>query len=385
MDWVSVLEQVYAPCPDEGAWTSRMLPLVQQILPDGGVTGVTLVAHDAGCTSARMLASVATNELCARDAEAMLATVSPGTIRAGYYPASVVTSMSSILPRLSEVERARMRAYLARYGARDSIGLVLHPEPGIVCVLFTGFAEDHLPTPAERQQLTRFTMHCETSLRLLFRPTVLRAVVAPDGRILHRTPGAPGHDELRAHVQVLERTRTRQGREDPQALELWTALLEGRASVVERFDGGKRLYHVLDNPPSTQPLRALSRREIGVLSLATRGLSTKMVGYTLGISPATVSNALGNIARKIGLGTRLELVRIGAMLVRDPRAGFAETALTEAERDVLELLLQGLSNREIASLRGRSVRTIANQVATLLRKTGAPSRRALATNVTRET
>ncbi len=76
-----------------------------------------------------------------------------------------------------------------------------------------------------------------------------------------------------------------------------------------------------------------------------------------------------------------ELVRVAAMLTRDPRARFSETTLTTAERDVLGLLRQGLTNREIARIRCRSVRTIANQVAALLQKTGAANRRALAVNI----
>jgi DNA-binding CsgD family transcriptional regulator len=48
--------------------------------------------------------------------------------------------------------------------------------------------------------------------------------------------------------------------------------------------------------------------------------------------------------------------------------------LTEAERDVAESLLAGRSNAEIARLRGTSVRTVANQVASLLRKAGVSSR-----------
>lgn len=48
--------------------------------------------------------------------------------------------------------------------------------------------------------------------------------------------------------------------------------------------------------------------------------------------------------------------------------------LTRAERDVLARIVRGESNRAIASARKTSVRTIANQVASLLRKTGATSR-----------
>ena len=49
-------------------------------------------------------------------------------------------------------------------------------------------------------------------------------------------------------------------------------------------------------------------------------------------------------------------------------------SLTEAERDVLERIVAGASNAEIARARQASIRTVANQVAGLLRKLGAASR-----------
>lgn len=52
--------------------------------------------------------------------------------------------------------------------------------------------------------------------------------------------------------------------------------------------------------------------------------------------------------------------------------------LSAAEADVLELLLAGGSNREIAQARGTCERTVANQVASLFRKLGVGSRSELA-------
>ncbi len=49
-------------------------------------------------------------------------------------------------------------------------------------------------------------------------------------------------------------------------------------------------------------------------------------------------------------------------------------ALTSAESAVLDHLLQGASNADIARARGASPRTVANQVASLLRKLGVASR-----------
>lgn len=52
--------------------------------------------------------------------------------------------------------------------------------------------------------------------------------------------------------------------------------------------------------------------------------------------------------------------------------------LTTAERAVMALLLEGQSNAAIARRRGRAVRTIANQVASIFRKYGVGSRAELA-------
>ncbi|HEY1693815.1 MAG TPA: helix-turn-helix transcriptional regulator [Polyangiaceae bacterium] len=54
--------------------------------------------------------------------------------------------------------------------------------------------------------------------------------------------------------------------------------------------------------------------------------------------------------------------------------GPAPSALTSAERAVAQGIVRGLSNAEIARARGTSVRTVANQVASLMRRLSAQSR-----------
>jgi DNA-binding CsgD family transcriptional regulator len=61
-----------------------------------------------------------------------------------------------------------------------------------------------------------------------------------------------------------------------------------------------------------------------------------------------------------------------------PAASPALAPLSAAEADVLELILAGGSNREIAGARCTSERTVANQVASLFRKLGVSSRSELA-------
>lgn len=60
-----------------------------------------------------------------------------------------------------------------------------------------------------------------------------------------------------------------------------------------------------------------------------------------------------------------------------------EEALTPAERRVADAVLRGASNQEIAQATGRSVRTIANQLAAIYRKLGVGSRAGLAARLHR--
>jgi DNA-binding CsgD family transcriptional regulator len=48
--------------------------------------------------------------------------------------------------------------------------------------------------------------------------------------------------------------------------------------------------------------------------------------------------------------------------------------LTPAEREVVELVLAGSSNQQIADARGASYRTVANQLASIFKKVGVSSR-----------
>lgn len=63
-----------------------------------------------------------------------------------------------------------------------------------------------------------------------------------------------------------------------------------------------------------------------------------------------------------------------ALLRYDERPGPCDSALTGAEREVLQLALQGLSNDQIATARNTRPRTVANQIASLFRKLNVSSR-----------
>jgi DNA-binding CsgD family transcriptional regulator len=383
MDFVGVLEAAYATAPDDEAWARRVVDSARAFFVPSRFVGMNMIEHAPDCSSARI--TLAAGDLMERLAghvqDDPARAFGVDVLHTMYYPPRPVWTfkeMLSALPR--EAADGIFRTLQPKNAAirvRDALGMFCHPEPG-VAACFYGLEENTVHASVHRRTLlTQVALHIETALRLRRRPSSLLAVLAPDGRILHAEDGAPEHALLTRAVGRLEEARRRATRRQAGALDLWEALVCGQASLVEREDAGRRCYFVVENAPVRQPLRMLTDGEHDVVSYAARGLTSKLVAYALGLSASTVSARLASAARKIGLATRLELVRIAAMLTCDPRARFEQLALTTSERDVLALLAQGLSNEQIAQRRGRSIRTIANQVASLLAKTGAASRRAL--------
>ena len=71
-------------------------------------------------------------------------------------------------------------------------------------------------------------------------------------------------------------------------------------------------------------------------------------------------------------GEEYAVVRLSSLVELLPEG------LTEAERDIVDRVLEGHSNAEIARARGTSARTVANQLAGVFRKLGVQSRSELA-------
>ncbi len=246
-----------------------------------------------------------------------------------------------------------------------------------------------VPYPIERLRLAardhrllvQVALHLEAGLRLRLEPAATLGLLSPDGRLLHaeqELKEASNQVALSDHVKSVERLRLREHRGLESAASAWSALVSGTWGIVERVESdGKRLYSVIDTR-ATQRLRQLSRLETQVVELSARGLSGKAVAYALGVTTPAVSQALLSAALKLGVHSRTEVVALAARLLGTPRDSERHAELTPAEREVLALVRMGYTNADIARGRQRSERTVANQVAALLHKLEAPSRRALA-------
>jgi DNA-binding CsgD family transcriptional regulator len=149
--------------------------------------------------------------------------------------------------------------------------------------------------------------------------------------------------------------------------EAWNAIAEGTLAVVVT----ERAYLFFDGDGG----KALTAMERAAVDAAARAFSGKEIAYALGVAASTVSSALGSAAAKLDLESSADLPRLVRALVIEPLGDC--DAFSEVEREVADALLAGKSNSEIACARGRSIHTIAKQVASILRKTGSPSRHVL--------
>lgn len=265
-------------------------------------------------------------------------------------------------------------------GCRDSLGIVALAGDTSLAI--------GAPSPStiklnarDRWLLTQVALHLETGLRLRVLPGPEVARVTPDGTFLSLHEPAlasAARAGVTRHVVGVERGRSRRQRSGFEAVDAWTALVAGRWVLVEQEGRGTPRHYALFEAGRGHALRALSQQEARVAELSARGLPGKSIAYAVGVAPATVSKLLASAAIKLGLSNRTRVARVVGALLGVGLEVEKAAPLSPAEREVLDLVRLGWSNARIAVSRERSERTVANQVAALLRKLQAPSRRALA-------
>lgn len=379
-DWLAVLDAVYAPHDDEAIWISDLLDAFKPVFTCSDGVGLVAIEHDPDCRNVRVVANAPPvgSTLGSRDDLEALGAFSRRAVRTIFYPPIMTTSHSELEGLLDSTSRHMLAGWRKRWGLEDVVGLVTNPEPGVSAVLYSAVPRGTALARDERRRLTQIALHFESAFRLRRNPRVASGILQLSSAARLERAASEHAQALFAEMKNIEAAhRTKRHSAGVDTLGLWQALVAGRFSLVPRHVNGRREYVVLENAPRAQKLRALTPREIEVLASASRGIPGKLVAYGLGLSGPTISSALRSCAMKLGVASRMELLRVAAVLTRDPRMEASDETLTAAESDVLQLLREGLSNEQIARARSRSVRTIANQVASLLRKTQSSSRRAL--------
>jgi DNA-binding CsgD family transcriptional regulator len=141
------------------------------------------------------------------------------------------------------------------------------------------------------------------------------AILRPDGRVDHAVGVAREHGARRSlelAAARVDRARGRLRRVDPEAaVEEWRALVAGRWSLIDHFDSDGKRY-LFARPNELRPRtfdEQLSAREREVVALAALGHSNKLIAYEIGLKASTVSGYLTSACSKLGITSRVELVR----------------------------------------------------------------------------
>jgi DNA-binding CsgD family transcriptional regulator len=171
-------------------------------------------------------------------------------------------------------------------------------------------------------------------------------VLPPSGSIAHaevRAQGQDARESLRRAAKAIDRARSKASSND-EALDLWQGLVAGRWSLVDRFDTDGRRYPVAHkNDPQVTDPRALSLRERQVLAYVAMGYSLKLIAYSLGVSPSSVTVKRQSAMRKLGLQTHADVVRLSLRRLRmaEGEAGHQHTSLSfpASRRACLRLLM----------------------------------------------
>jgi DNA-binding CsgD family transcriptional regulator len=293
-----------------------------------------------------------------------------------------------------------MAPFLPALIGADHCGLTGPDGAGLELVIVAPRKEIGVVRPFDHHLARRVLPHFAVALRLRRSLTGLaldsdcaEAVFDPEGRCVNAQGMAEPVDArelLRAAIVEIERRRRPSTQETSEPRD---ALLAGRWSLVDRFEkDGRRYVVAYRNPPGVLDPRRLSPAERDVAARIAQGTSQSAVAAELGISPSTVASIANSVMKKLGLRSTRELplfwrdaAGYPVALGRGDLVGLCSAGvppapgLTPAEREVLAGVIEGRSNRDIAEQRGASLRTVANQVAALLKKYRASSRVDLST------
>jgi DNA-binding CsgD family transcriptional regulator len=328
-DWIRIIETAYDLVDDEEKWLKGVAQAARPALDRGlGVVGYFFDASGDRLKTFGYLGAGADREQVefARRTHDVPAWQSPELLRVTYRSGA---ALHYSFEMGSKWER-QLFAGTPQPNPRSPIHRVLilnASDPSHKgCTLGAADPDPSLNVMKRRPQWAGVAAHIAAGLRLRRRLAKLadpsshaEAILSPSGAVLHAEAAAvprTAREALRDAAVAIDKARGRLRRADPDsALQMWRALTDGRWSLIDRFDrDGRRFMVAHRNDATTRRLRALSAREHQVASYAAMAHSNKLIAYELGLSMGTVSSHLRAALAKLGLRSRVELVRLGTNL-----------------------------------------------------------------------
>jgi DNA-binding CsgD family transcriptional regulator len=312
LDPIGVIEACYRPVRGDREWLEGVLAALE---PVSHGYGLYAVAYDR-IRQAVSLEAAWRPHAWIEEAGRATVEAAPATFRALYAPSPPVDLAFRRLRRAGMTDSsAATIGRVQRNGVGDTLGIFTGEPDGRGLLVGIPQRAGSRPSPRVVHQLSCIAAHLTSARRLreLTAAESGEAVLDPSGRIQHATGAATLRDARHAltlAVRDREHARGRLRKADPiAAAEIWKGLVDGRWSLVETIESdGRRLVLARRNDPSVPDPKALRPAERTVAAYAALGHSNKYIAYLLGLQPSTVATHLKSAQRKLGLGSRRELI-----------------------------------------------------------------------------
>ncbi len=426
-DAISVIETAYRTDLDDAAWLQAVLEASRSELDSGfGIFGFYLDAQDLSAIrvhaptivggpagSDSVLSEISCALQLGVDEQRALGILGPRESAEAIYARShAIVTATEIAGAAAWSSNPAVTRWLQPFGIVDLLAIKTVDLDRRGFLIGAPTSRVAPPAPRTCALWARLVSHVSSAYRL--RRTLANgsparsvmegadAILEADGRVVDARGAAAtldGRDALRAMAIAMDRARSSLRKSDEEeAISLWTALVDGRWTLLEHFDrDGRRYFVARRNEPQVHEVLALGPRERQIVAYAARGHSVKLIAYELGLSSPTISEHLTSAMAKLGVANRGELSRVFATASDVTERGLAPIGvedvavtgadvvrsgdarvLTDTERAIVTLVLDGATNAAIATHRGTSVRTVANQVARVFKKLRVGSRAELA-------
>lgn len=320
-DLLQVIEAAHQLDGSPTRWLQELTNAVGPLLDEGyGAYGVTIDASGPHGMRVGKVVTYRGSPVFVRAIQLTNAALSKEDVKATYLgtPAIVTATERVGVARWNALARPHSPSEIV-----DCAAVIAADARGVGCMINVPMARLHRYPPRVRRVWARVSAHVVAMQRL--RRGLARlgarqraegeAVLSSDGKVRHAEGPARSRSAralLRAPALDRERARSRLRRDSPEeAVELWRALVDGRWSIVDRFNrDGRRFLIAHENELETASQLSLTTRERQVVTCVAMGHSNKLVAYELGLSVGAVSSYLRLAMRKLGLSSRLDLARL---------------------------------------------------------------------------
>lgn len=311
-DLIGVVEAVYRPESSHQAWLQGLAQAIRPLLDDGLGTAAWSIRWSDDQVTPQFFA---TEGMALALRESMLiatAAETPEMIRDCH--AAPVSTLRRQMG--AHYDSSPSRAFTEPHGMRDMLAVVALNANGSGIGVGVPLRRPLALTKGLSQRWGRVAAHLAAGLRLRRGVEAALshadAVLQPDGRIEHvadaAADGAEREGLRRAAVAIDKARGSARASDADGALAAWTALVQGRWSLVDHFDtDGRRYLLARRNPVVNDGPAALSERQRQILALRAAGHPLKMIAYELGFSISTVALDLSRGLRALGLRSADEL------------------------------------------------------------------------------